>query len=334
MVSVDRSTGAGLLLQTLEGPIRYALLDWALESGVFDLCQTPVTPELLGQRMELPTDTLTLALRALVAAGFMEVWDLGYRTPPDILPFVQTGSARNMVETLRMMSVTRHGGLGQLGELIAGAAPASGARLFDDAHWDTHHRSLAGFHRALATDATASCLTSLPEWDHARSLLEIGAGSADLAVRLLTSHPDLRISLFDLPPVAERIRIDAADLPITILPGNYNQALPDGSYDIIWCSMSLYFHDSGLPALIARLAERLTPGGVLVSFHEALSDQRMFPPEHVLGRLIPALRQGDVSFSDGEIADAMAVAGLVRPTSERLSTPFGRFRLDAARKEV
>lgn len=334
MVNADQPSGAGLLLQTLEGPIRYALLDWALESRVFDFCETPMTPNLLGQRMELPAASLTLALRALVAAGFMEVDDAGFCTAPAILPFVQTSSPRNMVETLRMMARTRHTGLGQLDALMAGGAFGSGAKLFDDAHWDAHHRSLAGFHRAIATDATAPCLTGLPEWRTARSLLDIGPGSSALATRLLALRPDLRITLFDLPPVAERIRAEAADLPVTIMPGNYNQTLPEGPFDIIWCSMSLYFHDEGLPTLIARLADRLAPGGVLVSFHEALSDHRSAPPEHVLGRLMPALRQGDVSFADGEIADAMAAAGLVRPTSEHLSTPFGRFRLDAARKEA
>jgi len=334
MVSPDRSSGAARLLQTLEGPIRYALLDWALESGVFGLCESHIAPDLLGRRMELPVGPLTLALRALVAAGFMEADEAGFRTAPDILPFVKTGSPRNMVETLRMMAGTRHAGLGQFGALVAGKAAPSGARLFDEAHWDAHHRALAGFHRAVGTDATAPCLTGLPEWPHARNLLDIGPGSSALAARLLAIRPDLHITLFDLPPVAERIGAEAESLPLAIMPGNYNQTLPDGPFDIIWCSMSLYFHDGGLPALIARLAERLAPGGVLVSFHEALSDHRSAPPEHVLGRLLPALRQGDVSFAEGEIADAMAAAGLVRPTSQHLSTAFGRFRLDAARKEV
>ena len=334
MVSRDRTSGAGLLLQTLEGPIRYALLDWALDSGVFGFCESQVAADLLAQRMELPVGPLSLALRALVAAGFMEADESGFRTAPDILPFVKTGSPCNMIETLRMMAGTRHAGLGQFGALVAGKASGSGARLFDEAHWDAHHRSLAGFHRAVAAEATMPCLTGLPEWAQARTLLDIGPGSSALAARLLEARPDLRITLFDLPPVAERIRAEAGSLPLDILPGNYNQTLPDGLFDIIWCSMCLYFHDKGLPALISRLSERLAPGGVMVSFHEALSDHRSAPSEHVLGRLLPALRQGDVSFADGEIADAMAEAGLVRPSSQLLSTAFGRFRLDAARKEI
>lgn len=334
MVTPERRSGAGLLLETLEGPIRYALLEWTLEAGLFDLCRAAATPDLLAERTGLPAASLWLALRALVAAGFMERNDAGFRTMPDILPFVTAGSARDMRETLRSMAQTRHAGLGRFGELIGGIAGAQGPRLFDDAHWDANHRSLAAFHNAIAADAMEPCLTGLPEWANASRLLEVGAGSAVLARSLLSQRAELDITLFDLPPVAKRIADDLHGLPVTVVPGNYNRELPDGRFDIIWCSMTLYFHDQGLPVLIRRLAERLTPGGVLVSFHEALTDDRTGPAEHVLGRLIPALRQGDVSFADGEIAAAMATAGLVNATSELLSTPFGRFRLDAARKEV
>ncbi len=334
MVTPERLSGIGLLLETLEGPIRYALLDWALESGIFDFCESPATPELLSQRMDLPVGGLALALRALVAAGFMEQDTRGFRTAPGILPFVATGNPCNMVETLRSMGQMRHAGLDRFGRLVAGDCVAAGPVLFDDVHWDASHRSLAAFHHAVAADIMEPCLTGLPEWAAARTLLEVGPGSSVLARRLLSRHPDLRITLFDLPPVASRIGEELRQLPVTVMPGNYNQTLPDGPFDIIWCSMSLYFHDRGLPGLIARLADRLAPDGVLVSFHEALTEDRTGPPEHVLGRLLPALRQGDVSFADGEIAAAMAEAGLLRPSAQAVSTPFGRFRLDAARKEA
>ena len=330
----DRQTGAGLLLHTLEGPIRYALLDWALTAGIFDLCATPVLADDLAASLHLRPDRLLPVLRALAAAGFLHPDAAGFRTAPEILPYVATGSPRNMVETLRSPAATRHTGLDRIAALLAGGEDAPGKPLFDAAHWDASHRSLAAFHLALAADAMEPCLTGLPEWPRARSLLEIGPGSAVLARRLLAQRPDLRVTLFDLPPVAERIHQEAADLPVTILAGSYNETLPDGPFDIIWCSMTLYFHDRGLPALIARLADRLAPGGVLVSFHEALTDARTAPPEHVIGRLMPALRKGDASFTEGEIAGAMAGAGLVRPVFETIPTPFGRYRLDSARKEV
>ncbi|WP_151718395.1 class I SAM-dependent methyltransferase [Gemmobacter serpentinus] len=331
---LSRRAGAGLLLDTLEGPIRHALLHWALDCGVFDLSAEPQDEAALAARLGLPPARLGIALRALVAAGFMMREGAGFRTSPDILPFVAEGSPQNMVATLRGMAQTRHAGLSQIADLIGGTAAPAGPRLFDDAHWDGNHRALAGFHAAIAADATLPCLTALPEWPKVRHLLDVGPGSAVLARRLLAQRPDLAITLFDLPPVAQRIAQEAADLPLSVIGGNYNNALPEGLFDLIWCSMTLYFHDQGLPALVARLADRLAPGGVLLSFHEALEADRTAPAEHVIGRLMPALRQGDVSFAAGQMAQAMAVAGLIRAESRILSTPFGRFRLDAARREA
>ncbi|MEH0076158.1 class I SAM-dependent methyltransferase [Pannonibacter sp. Pt2] len=333
MVNLQRETGAGRLLATLEGPIRYALLTWALDRDIFNRCSNPVREEELSRSLNLPDRQLGLVLRALVAAGFLEQGRDGFCTASDILPFVTSGSSRNMVETLRSMSQTRLTGLDQFDALVAGSSPGGQRRLFDDAHWDASHRALSAFHQALAAEIMVTCLTGLPEWEAAADLLEVGPGSSVVSRLLLAKRPDLSITLFDLPPVAQRIEAETDGLCVRVVPGSYTQSLPEGTFDIIWCSMSLYFHDQGLPELIGRLSQRLRPGGVLVSFHEALTDQRTSPPEHVLGRLLPALRQGDVSFADGEIAGAMAAAGLVRASHSIHDTPFGRFRLDAARKD-
>lgn len=333
MVNLQRETGAGRLLATLEGPIRYALLTWALDKDLFNCCRNPVRVEELSRSMSLPEQQLGLVLRSLVAAGFLEQSAEGFCTAGDILPFVSSDSSRNMVETLRSMAKTRLTGLDQFDALVAGRGSSGQKRLFDDAHWDASHRALSAFHQALAAEVMATCLTGLPEWAAASDLLEVGPGSAVLSRLLLEKRPELSITLFDLPPVAQRIEAEADGLPVRVWPGSYTQTLPEGAFDIIWCSMSLYFHDQGLPDLIVRLSQRLKPGGVLVSFHEALTDERTGPPEHVIGRLLPALRQGDVSFAEGEIAGAMAAAGLVRPSNTTHDTPFGRFRLDAARKD-
>lgn len=333
MVSLPRDTGAGRLLCTLEGPIRHALLTWALDTDLFDHCSKPVSLDVLAAALNLPSCQLGLVLRALVAAGFLEQGSLGFCTAADILPFVVSGSHRNIVATLKSMSHTRLTGIEQFETLVQGRALDGQRRLFDDAHWDASHLALHAFHQAVAADGMAACLAALPEWRSANDILEVGPGSAVLTRLLLGQRPDLKITLLDLPPVARRIKAEAADLPVRIVPGSYTNALPEGPFDIIWCSMSLYFHDQGLSELVGRLANCLKPGGVLVSFHEALTDGRTAPPEHVLGRLLPALRQGDVSFSDGEVAAAMASAGLVHGSHAFHETPFGRFRLDSARKD-
>ncbi|WP_460275750.1 class I SAM-dependent methyltransferase [Celeribacter sp. ULVN23_4] len=329
-----REYGAGRLLATLEGPLRFALLDWALGHGIFDLCAEGASADEIASARGYDPEQCRIILRALVAAGFLEGDAHRFHVPADIRPYVLADSDQSMIVTLRAMADLRHDGLKDIDDYLRPKRPQPQRPLFDDRHWDATYGSLQQFHKAVACDVMLKTLTGLEGFDEARRFLDIGPGSATLARRLLARRPDLDITLFDLSPMAQRMRREAADLPVEIIAGNYNAALPEGKFDIIWCSMTLYFHQNGLPDLVDKLADRLAPGGILVSLHEALRQDRTAPSEHVIGRLFPALRQGDVSFSDDDIPAAMRHAGLQIVRSEPLFTAFGEMQLDVARRPL
>jgi SAM-dependent methyltransferase len=333
VADLRRGQGAQLLFETLEGPIRFALLDHAMKTGLFDLCAAPVGAAELAQAQGLDAGRLALVLRALVACGFLERMGEAFRTPPDLLPLLSAQSPTSLIPSLQALARLRHAGLDRIADLLAPVRPEPERPLFDAAYWNRAHDSLASFHRGAAAQVMVPLLTALPEWAGAQSLLEIGPGSGTLARALSTLRPGVQITLLDLPPVAGRISDELADLAVRVLPGSYNEPLPAGAFDLIFASMTLYFHDRGIAPLIGRIAERLAPGGVLVSLHATLTEGRCAPAEHVIGRLMPALWQRDVSFDDGEIAGAMERAGLV-VRSNWIGTPFGRFRVDTARKPL
>ena len=247
----------------LEGPIRFALLDWALTQGIFDLCETPLDAAAVAAAKSYDADQCLIALRALVAAGFLKhVGAAGqqFAIADDIAPYVTTHSSTSMVENLKAMAALRHAGLKDFEALLRPERPQLRRPLFDADHWDRTYSSLKQFHQAMAVETMAGCIFAMPEWQTAKRILDVGPGSATLARRLLAERPDLEITLLDLPPVAERVAQDAADLDITIHAGSYNDALPEGPFDIVWSSMTLYFHDTGLEALIVRLASLLSSG--------------------------------------------------------------------------
>lgn len=331
MVNALPSAGKARLFAAIEGPIRFALLDYAMRSGLFDRCATPVRAGDLAKDAGLDPGRLTLVLRALVACGFLDRAGDGFRTPPDLLPSLSADSPESLIPSLLALARLRHMGLDQIADLLAPERPEPAQPLFDTEYWDRAHESLGSFHRGAAAEVMIPLITGLPEWPGARYLLEIGPGSGTIARALSQSHPALAITLLDLPPVAERISRELQDTAVTVLPGSYNDPLPEGAFDVIFASMTLYFHNRGIDALIGRMAERLAPGGVMVSLHATLTDDRAAPEEHVIGRLMPALWQRDVSFGDGEIANAMIRAGL-SVSAAWIATPFGRFRVDTARK--
>ncbi|MBN9668907.1 class I SAM-dependent methyltransferase [Labrenzia aggregata] len=336
-MSPEETDAATLLYRTLEGPIRFALLDWAFEERIFDLCEETAQADALAEETGGDPKKLLIALRALAAAGFLDQQQDGFRTPPALASFVTTHGTRSLVVNLRAMASLRHAGLSDLYVLLRpqqdGAAPRP--PLFDAAHWDRTYNSLSSFHKGVFGDVMETALVQLPEWTHVKRVLDVGAGSTVLASRLIRADPEKHVTLFDLPPVAERLKaaLPKDETRIDVVPGNYNETLPTGPFDLILCSLTLYFRNESLDRLLARLANSLAPGGLFVSLHEALEAGRSQPSEHVLGRMTAALRHGDVSFQRGEIAAAMEKAGLTRINSREIATPFGRFQFETGRRK-
>jgi demethylspheroidene O-methyltransferase len=102
-----------------------------------------------------------------------------------------------------------------------------------------------------------------------RHLLDVGGGDGTFIVAAARRHPDLRLTLFDLPAVAERglARFTAEGLGhrARAIGGNFAEdALPEGA-DVI--SLVRVIHDHGddiALALLAASRRALAPGGTLL----------------------------------------------------------------------
>lgn len=330
MVSAPEPHPVSTLFDIIEGPIRFQLVDWAFRRGVFDACRTGCSADDLAETAGLDPSRTRLALRALAALGLLRHADGGFRVDRQAAPYLCADADRCLVTTFASLSGMRHRALDRIDEVLEGSDETE-LEPFAPDHWKQAQSSLHAFHRAVAVDHMLPCLTGLPEWPRARRFLDLGAGSSVLAHGILRAKPDADVTVFDLP---EAIRQFGPSAPaLTLAPGDYTDptSIPEGPFDVIWASMSLYFHRNGLPDLVRDLAARLSPGGVLASFHEDLAPDRTGPREHVVGRLMPALTGRDVSFAGGEVADAMRAAGLRDLSSEDRPTPFGAYRLDLGR---
>lgn len=332
MVSHAEPDPIGALFDIIEGPIRFHLVDWAFQAGVFDLCAAPASADDVAHAKGLEPSQVMIALRGLTALGLLHYAEGRFHLAEKAAPYLCRASDRCLAATFASLAEIRHRRIDRLEEVLAMAADPHQSP-FDADHWRRAQVSLKAFHHAVAEDYMLPCLTGLPEWPGARRFLDLGAGSAVLAERIIRAKPGAAVTVFDLPQTIVQIERDAPATAPLLAPGNYAdpQTLPEGPFDVIWASMSLYFHQGDLADLIGDIAARFAPGGALVSFHEDLDPDRTAPPEHVLGRLMPALCGQDVSFAGGEVSDAMAAAGLTGITSDQRETPFGRYRLDVGR---
>lgn len=317
------------LLDLIQAPIRWRILEAGLTLGLFDTLADAQSVEAVAGRHDLAPERLVPYLNAATALGLLTKHAGAYRVRDSLAPYLLSSGARSVKALLLSMAALRQGDVAAALRGEIGGPPLD---MGDAAFWDRSAASLHVFHKSLGAPMMAGVLEALPVWPAARRVLDLGAGSEVLALTLAGRNPDVHVTVLDLPPLAERIRQalshsgPQADR-VAVLAGDYNTLPLGGAYDVIWASMTLYYaHD--LVALLRKARQALAPGGVFVSVHEGLTAERTAPQEHVVGRLLPALRGQDLSFDKGRIAEAMREAGFARVESRSVATAFGTMDVD------
>ncbi|AWN49876.1 methyltransferase [Methylobacterium terrae] len=262
--------------------------------ALFDLCAGFVYAQVLAA-------SLRLDLFRILADGPMTAEDLSRRLdlPPDRALCLLRAAA-----SLGLLTALRDGrfALGDLGAALIGnssvaAMVAHHAMLYDDLRdpvgllrGTTGPTTLSGYWAYAGTDDPAAIgeaavapygalmgasqalvardiLDAYPLARHAH-LLEIGGGEGAFAVEAARSAPDLRVTLFDLPPVAARAARRFAEAGLAdraaTLGGSFHDGLPRGA-DVASLVRVVHDHDDA-PALALMKSARaaLEPGGTLL----------------------------------------------------------------------
>jgi predicted TPR repeat methyltransferase len=230
-------------------------------------------------------------------------------------------------------------GLENLEEMVLKGPPAKeyGPNLQNQRHWKEAVGYLGAYQRAGVGREAVEIARSLPEWPGFNKMLDLGGGAGMIGLYLVQAHPEMKGVLFDLPKVCENalplIREYDRGMRMKVLAGDYNQDPLGEGYDLVWASLNLYYAQNSLDQVMAKIYQAMNPGGVFISYHEGLFNERVSPAFHVLGRIAPAFRGQDISFDQGEIANAMFEAGFAMVHSKTIASVNGPIDLDIARKK-
>ncbi|MBS0123594.1 methyltransferase [Thetidibacter halocola] len=158
-------------------------------------------------------------------------------------------------------------------------------------------------------------------------LVDIGGGSGAFAEAAALSAPDLRVTLFDLPPVMEaagrRLETSPARGRIALHPGSFrDDPLPEGA-DAMALIRVLYDHqDDTVRTLFRRVRDALPPGGRLVVSEPMSGGSRPEPAGDVyFAFYCMAMRTGTVR-SQARIAALLVEAGFEQIDCPRSARPF------------
>src|ERR671910_3589480 len=254
-------TSPDLILQTAVGFMMSKHLFAANDLGLFEkLADRPLTLDKLPNDLITPPRTARITADAMVALGFLEKQDDGYRnssvsqtflsgkTPADLRPFLRFWNRisypqwQNLEEALR----TNRGVGGEV-------------------NLDPDQQRIFSEGVAAIQAGPAHALPEKYDFTPHRKVLDLGGGVGEYLVPILDRYPQLEGTLFELPPVTEVARDTLAANPvgsrINIVAGDlFEDAIPKDHDALILANVVHYFDHARNLELLRRIRERVLAG--------------------------------------------------------------------------
>ena len=269
------------------------ILRTALDFDLFDLLEEPKTAEQVVSEIGTVATLTGKFLNALCTIDILLKRDGRYVNTPLASTFLMRKSQFYQGNMLKL-SGNSSNNWSKLGSVLKGDVPEEvGGRLeevFD-----------SGFILAMAEGSmrgslhrTAKEISTIPEFQKARTLLDLGGGHGLYAIAFAEMNPKLDAMVFDLPPVTEITRefIKRYDMNerVSVTGGNFVEDDIGQGYDIVFASDVFYSKPDVLSGILKKIHNALNDGGSIMLKHWILNDDRTAPSTSVLFDLMLSLR--------------------------------------------
>jgi len=292
------------LINEMNGCIRWLLLEAAVRMKLFDVTEKWVTDEDISHCLGTNISKTALYLDALVSCGYLRKFCGQYRNSDLSEKYLKSGQELYQGSLLLSLGERRLKNLDNI-PLFLKENGGQKLNLADENIWKNSIDTLIPFQRAVSENV-ADILDSLNGAESFRDVLDLGGGPCLILEEFLKRHEGINLTLLDLPPVADLA--EGFSPACKYIKGSYSHIDFGGEYDLIWASRSLYYADD-INNIASKAFSALKKGGYFISLHEGLYNERTEPYEVILGRVGVAMNGSDVSFSRGEIENALTGAG-------------------------
>jgi hypothetical protein len=154
--------------------------------------------------------------------------------------------------------------------------PGPGTTLYERLAAHPEHEAI--FHAWMSNLSSAGLPEAVMEaFAGSRHLLDAGGGDGTNAILLARAHPELRVTVLDLPSICERARahVEACHLSdrISAQPCDIRvDPFPEGADGILFSRIFNIYSEEQNRAFVRKAADALPPGGRLVVFPSQVSD--------------------------------------------------------------
>jgi cyclopropane fatty-acyl-phospholipid synthase-like methyltransferase len=262
------------------------ILMTAVELGLFDHLEEPLSPREVAARVGADARALEILLNALTAMGVVVKTGEAFRNGEAASAFLVHGTDNYRGAIIRHLAHTWHGWTELTETVIRGRASEQKAEKWLDRHPEREEAWMRDFiwgMHALARDLAPEVTAQL-DFSGVRRLLDLGGGPGTYAIAFAQAVPELTAVVFDLPGPAEIARENIArhglSHRVTVQPGNFLTDDLGRDYDFIWISQILHSHsEAQCRGLLAKAVAALTPGGRVAIQDFFLHDDGCTPAE-------------------------------------------------------
>ena len=324
------------------GPLKAALLNYAIDLKIFDELTRPATGEQIAARLGTDEGNTRRFLNALSTLDLLEKKNGQYRNRPISDTFLVSDSPSCIAPLLKQTQDSRLNPLDQIGQLVKNGPLDMQQQVdfSDEAIWMEEAKTSAGWVLGGAGPIVADIVSALPEFNRFEKMLDLGCGHGVFSLYILSRHPSLSSVLLDRPTVLEAASYfcETYGLPdrVSFLPADYMKDRicddPENGYDLVFASATLNFAIHRFDDMMQKIYDALKPGGYFVSFQDGMTHEQT-RPDTMLGAVVPAMMSGaDYFFPQGMIAESAARCGFQSIRSRTVATPVGEMDVDIARK--
>jgi hypothetical protein len=308
MAETEQQLGPDRIFEVAMGFMASKHLFVANELGLFAaLADGPVTLEQLADTVGVPKRTLRIVADALVALGFLDRDDSGYRNSAAAGAFLSGRGPIDLAPALRFLNQIAY----PLWEGLERAVRTDGA-----ARGELTQEQQQIFSKGVEalTAGPAHALANSYDFGRHRRLLDVGGGTGSFLVAILTAHPGLEGTLFEMPEVAviaERsLKASAVAGRVSVVAGNaLEDDLPGGHDVVMLANIVHYFLPRQAVEFVARIRAAVEPPArlLLVDWWTDPGHTQPLPAALMAGEFLANVG-GDV-YSEEEMSAWLAEAG-------------------------
>ncbi len=322
------------LFDLLLGATRSQALMSAVDLKIFNHTTGAVTAAEVSTAIGAHAGNVELFMNALCGMGLLQKKDGKFSNTQITDTFLVEGRDTCLVDFLFLNDNWMFQNRDQMREaLLNGPTPpmqepnSANSNEEDDLFQAQSILAMRNFARSGAAQKVGEELSKLPEFSEFKEMLDLGGAHGLDCVATVQKHPTLQGTVFDKPHIIakteEIIREYGMEDRIKFIGGDCVTDPIGEGYDLIHAKGMLNFTGPALGDVIAKIYNALNPGGVFVSIHDGLTEEKTQPEDLVVSWLSSALSMVDVTFEQHEIPEAMERAGFKGIESKPYYFPLG-----------